>query len=174
MEVKNKKIFYKPIKMISQNNVIIMWDYKSIVKTNDKGDYIESPLGVWQEHKFNHIPSLNEIKEVIFEYYNNITENEIVTGFYWNDIPVWLSMENQFNYKSVYDLTIQTNGKNLPIKFKFGDNNNVIYYTFENIEDFTDFYFNMINHIKKCIEKGWEKKDSINWDFYDLNHIYIK
>ena len=28
---------------------------------------------------------------------------------------IWLSSENQFNYKVAYDLALQTNGANLPI-----------------------------------------------------------
>ena len=39
----------------------------------------------------------------------------------WNNKRIWLSSENQFNYKVAYDLALQTNGANLPIIFKFGE-----------------------------------------------------
>ena len=35
-------------------------------------------------------------------------------------MPVWLSSENQFNYKAAYDLAVQTGGATLPVTFKFG------------------------------------------------------
>jgi hypothetical protein len=164
MEVKNKKQYYKPIKKINDNNVIIMWDYKPILKENRKGEMIETPLAVWQEHKFNHVPSLDEIKEIILGYYNQITDEKILTGLKWKNMEIWLSTENQFNYKSAYDLAVQTNGSILPLKFKFNDTDNTIYYTFTDMEDFADFYLTAIRHIQKCLEDGWDKKDSINWE----------
>jgi hypothetical protein len=39
-------------------------------------------------------------------------------------MPVWLSTENQFNYKAAFDLATQTGGKSLPVTFKFGSTNN--------------------------------------------------
>jgi hypothetical protein len=168
MKVRNKKKYYKPIKIVSNNEVIIMWDYKPIIKENQKGELIETPLAVWEEYKFNHIPSLNEIKEVIFSYYNKITDEKILTGFKWKNMNIWLSSENQFNYKSAYDLAIQTNGDSLPVKFKFNDNENVTYYVFENIKDFSDFYLSAIKYIQQCLEDGWVKKDNINWEDFKI------
>jgi hypothetical protein len=81
---------------------------------------------------------------------------------------IWLSSENQFNYKSAYDLAIQTNGDSLPVKFKFNDNENVTYYVFENIKDFSDFYLSAIKYIQQCLEDGWVKKDNINWEDFKI------
>ena len=39
----------------------------------------------------------------------------------WNDIPVWLSTENQLNFKSVYDMAVQAAGASLPVEFKLGE-----------------------------------------------------
>jgi hypothetical protein len=83
-------------------------------------------------------------------------------------MQVWLSSENQFNYKAAYDLAIQTNGANLPIKFKFGSTEDPIYYTFESIGDLQDFYISAMNFINTTLNEGWNKKDSINWEDYKI------
>lgn len=168
MEVKNKKSKYQPVKVVNDGNVIIMWDYKPITKVNAKGETVETPLAVWQEERFDHIPSLNEIKLVVTAYYNHEVEREILSGFTWKDMQIWLSTENQFNYKAAYDLAVQTNGAMLPIVFKFGCDDNVIYYEFKNMEDFSDFYFSSIKHVQNTLSEGWQKKDSINWNLYNI------
>lgn len=169
MEVKNKKTFFKSYNKINDNNVVIMWDYKPILKKNAKGVEIETPLAVWQQHVFDHVPTLTEIKNVVIEYYNKEIDKQILSGLTWNGMQIWLSTENQFNYKTAYDLAIQTNGETLPITFKFGNNEKSIYYKFENLEDLTDFYSTSVKYVQKTLNDGWLKKDSINWDFFKKN-----
>lgn len=166
MEVKKNKKFFKPYTKVNDNNVVIMWDFCPVLKKNARGEDVETPLAVWQEYKFDYVPELSEIKYVITEYYNNIINKNIISGLVWRNMQIWLTNENQFNYKAAYDLAIQTNGETLPITFKFGDNENVIYYEFKTIEDLKDFYMTTINYVQKKLKDGWIKKDSINWNFY--------
>lgn len=169
MEIKDKKTKYTPIKKINNNNVVIMWDYTPITVTNAKGEIIETPLAIWQEKRFNHIPSLQEIKNTINDYYNQIVDKKILTEFVWKNMNVWLSTENQFNYKAAYDLSVQYNGETLPITFKFDNGIDSIFYEFKTLEDLTDFYLQAIKHIQHCLEYGWMKKNGIDWSFYHLN-----
>jgi hypothetical protein len=81
-------------------------------------------------------------------------------------MPVWLSTENQFNYKAAYDLAIISQGKSLPVVFKFGTTENPIYYTFDSLEEISDFYLSAMAYINNTLEEGWKAKDSINWDIY--------
>lgn len=166
MEVKKIKTDFKPYKVINNNYVTIMWDYKPIFKKNAKGVEIETPLAIWQEYTFKKIPTLSEIKTLILNYYNQKIDKEIISGMKWNNMEIWLSTENQFNYKVAYDLAIQTNGENLPIIFKFGNTENPIYYEFKNIEELKDFYISSVSYIQNVLQKGWKKKDNINWDLY--------
>lgn len=166
MEVKNKKKYFKPYNKVNDKHVTIMWDYKPIFKANAKGEEIESPLATWQEHTFNHIPTLSEIKEVITNYYNKLIDQSILSGLVWNGMKVWLSSENQFNYKVAYDLAVQTNGATLPIVFKFGDDDEAVYYEFKTLEDLSNFYITSINYVQTVLQEGWNKKDKINWDIY--------
>lgn len=166
MEVKKRKTEFKPYNVINNSYVTIMWDYKPIFKTNAKGDEIETPLAFWQEYTFKKVPSLSEIKNIILDYYNQEIDKKILSGMTWKGMKIWLSSENQFNYKVAYDLAIQTNGKNLPIYFKFGDTETPIYYEFKTIEDLTDFYLSSVSYIQKILHEGWQKKDSINWELF--------
>lgn len=166
MEVKNKKKYFKPYNKVNDKHVTIMWDYKPIFKANAKGEEIETPLATWQEHTFNHIPTLSEIKNVIIDFYNIEIDKKIVSGLTWNDMQIWLSTENQFNYKAAYDLAVQTNGLNLPVTFKFGNNEMPIYYEFSTIEELSNFYITSLTYIQNTLKEGWIKKDTINWEIY--------
>lgn len=120
-----------------------------------------------EELKFPYKPTLDIIKEVILGIENTKIDNEILSGYVWNDMSVWLSSENQFNYKAAYDLAIQTNGANLPVTFKFGTTEEPKYHEFSTIEDLTDFYTGAMNHVNTTLKEGWEKKDSIDWTEYE-------
>ena len=60
------------------------------------------------EETFDHLPALAEIKAVINEWYNRKITDTIESGYVWNGLKVWLSMENQMNYKTAYDLAQTT------------------------------------------------------------------
>lgn len=167
MEVINKKSMFKPYTKINNKYVKIMWDYEPLTQINAKGEEIETPFAKWQTHLFKYIPNLSEIKDIITDYYNKKIQKEIISGFEWNGMKVWLSTENQLNYKTAYDLALQSNGSNLPIKFKFGDIENEIFYEFHDVENLKNFYLSAINHIKNTIENGWDKKNKINWNVFD-------
>ena len=136
-----------------------LWKLRwNVVKEDSRFSYMESDL--------NFEPSLDEIKKIILAYYNQEIDNSILLGFKWNDMEVWLSTENQFNYKTAYDMAVQTNGATLPITFKFGSSDNPIYYKFTTLEDLTSFYTSAMTHIINVLNQGWNAKDSINWNLY--------
>lgn len=112
----------------------------------------------WRQ-KFKQKPSLADIRAIIKETINNETDRKILEGFVWKDMPVWLSTENQFNYKAAYDLAVQTNGATLPVRFKFGTDAVPVYYNFESLEDFADFYTQAMVHINMVLNEGWAEKD---------------
>ena len=111
---------------------------------------------------YEHKPTSEEVKADIVQLVNDNVDEKILTGYSWNDMPVYLSSENQFNYKSVYDLALQNNSV-LPIKFKMGEDTdgNVVYHTFENISELEDFYLGAIKFINQCLNEGWAEKDAI-------------
>ena len=111
--------------------------------------------------------TIEEVKSAIIAGYNEIVDYKILSGFVWRGKPIWLSIENQFNYKAAYDFAIQTNGANLPIKFKFGTVENPSYHIFYTIEELNDFYLSAMTYINSTLEAGWKEKDSIDWSLYE-------
>lgn len=99
---------------------------------------------------------------------NEDIDMKILSGFEWNGMAVWLSSENQFNYKAAYDLAVQTGGANLPVMFKFGTTENPVYHTFESVDELTQFYVSAMSYINMTLNEGWRMKDSINWDAYKI------
>lgn len=118
--------------------------------------------------KKNPLPTYEQIHEAICADINTQTDEKILSGFVWNNNPVWLSTENQFNYKAAYDLAVQTGGATLPIKFKLGEDaeGNPIYYTFTDVATLGDFYIKAMQYIQGCLAEGWERKDAIDWEKY--------
>ena len=54
--------------------------------------------------------SWNPVYEKVYDWYNKQTDEKILSGFVWKGMKVWLSAENQFNYKAAFDLAMQTAG----------------------------------------------------------------
>lgn len=132
------------------------------------GDDGVSKLSMVLEYK----PTLEEIKEMVLDAINKEIDRTILTGFVWTDgegnkYPVWLSTENQFNYKSAFDLAVQTGGAMLPVTFKFGTVENPVYHEFATLEELQDFYMSAIQFIQSTYQRGWVEKDSIDWSDYE-------
>lgn len=142
-----------------RNKWRIRWD----VQENDDGS------ANYMEKEFNHRPSEEEIRSTITAWQNEQTDYAILSGFSYNGVPVWLSSENQFNYKAAYDLAVQTAGATLPVTFKFGTDTEPVYQEFTFLDGLTDFYTKAMQHIQNTLAEGWKKKDSIDLSLYTAN-----
>lgn len=121
----------------------------------------------YYETEVMHKPNINDVRQIILKGMNQVIDDKILSEFVWNDMQVWLSNENQFNYKAAYDLAVQSGGKTLPVIFKFGSIENPVYYEFKTLEDISDFYLQAMNFVNRTLAKGWEKKDDIDWSIYE-------
>ncbi|MBR1652597.1 MAG: hypothetical protein IJ692_04320 [Alloprevotella sp.] len=142
----------------ARNKWRVRWD----VQEHDDGsaDYMEAG--------FDHKPTDEEIKAAVIGWYNQQTDQTILSGFEYEGDPVWLSAENQFNYKSAYDLAVQTDGGTLPVKFKFGTDEQPVYRVFEDLADLQDFYTKAMRHIQDTLEAGWQRKDTFDLVQYQI------
>lgn len=157
MEITSGKLDkYIPIKKVN-NKYVVSWGLNQIDQSND----------LWQWYYFvvNHKPSINEIKTNIETFINEQTKNIIFNHFKWNDMKIYLSLENQIDYKLLFDATMIQDGKNLPevLKFKINDEN--VYYEITSIDEFKDFILSINEHIRKSLKYGNDLKDSI--EYYD-------
>ena len=135
---------------------MVRWD----AHLNDDG------TSTYMEEEFDHQPELDEIKRLIIGWYNSQIDNQILSGMVYDGVPVWLSKENQFNYKAAYDFAMQTGGKNLPITFKFGTDEAPVYRTCATVEEITDFMTASIQFLQKTLSEGWSKKEAVDWSVY--------
>lgn len=179
------KTKYTPIEKIGESVYIIRWDYKDYYEpvyaetgeVDENGNPImevtgemkETNLATWMSEIVHFVPTIDYIKNLILGYYNKQIDKKILSGFVWKEMPIWLSTENQFNYKAAYDLAVQTQGASLPVKFKFGTTDEPVYYTFTDIAELTQFYTQAIAFVNQTLAEGWDKKDSIDWSSYEIN-----
>ena len=137
----------------------IRWDVQE--KENGSASYMEE--------EFGHKPTDEEIRTLVMSWYNSQTDAAILSGFAYNGAPVWLSTENQYNYKAAYDLAVQTAGATLPVVFKFGTDTEPVYREFATLEDLTDFYTKAMQHIQNTLADGWKKKDVFDLSLYAVD-----
>lgn len=123
----------------------------------------------YMEEEFLGTPSPEAIKELLINYINMRVQREIVEGMVWKGHKIWLSQENQNNYKSAFDLAVHTGGSNLPYRIK-AEGVDSEYYTFDTVDDITDFIVSVNSHISSVIEAGWKAKDSVDWDQYTVRN----
>ena len=110
---------------------------------------------------FDHAPSDKEIVDLITDYYNDLCDDDILWGMRYDGLIVNLSMENEFNFKTAFDIAVQTGGKSLPITFKFWkDELTPAYIEFRTIAALTDFYMAALNFVTSTLQKWWSKKDA--------------
>ena len=142
----------------ARNKWRIRWD----VQEHDDGsaDYMEA--------EFGYKPALDEIKATVIGWYNKQTDDAILSGFEYEGNLVWLSSENQFNYKAAYDLAVQTDGATLPVKFKFGTDEQPVYRIFDSMADLTEFYTSAMRFIQNTLDAGWQRKDTFCLELYQM------
>lgn len=139
----------------------IRWDVQE--HEDDSADYMEE--------EFDHKPTDEEIKAIVIVWYNRQTDQAILSGFEYEGNLVWLTSENQFNYKAAYDLAVQTSGATLPVTFKFGTDEQPVYRVFDTLEELTDFYVSAIRYVQETLEAGWKRKNAFDLELYKLNKL---
>lgn len=96
-------------------------------------------------------PSLEQMIAESVERINKECDEKILNEFFWNGNEYYLSLENQFNFKNLYDLR---NLKQYPVTIKtktgFTDLNSP--------EEVEDFYLSGVMFIEKCLGICWEEK----------------
>lgn len=119
----------------------------------------------WRKY-YDHKPTEAEVRSDISALVNAKVDESILTGFKWNGKPVYLSTENQFNFKAAYDLAVQSEGANLPVKFKLGEDaeGKAVYHTFTALTSFADFITKAFSYIQTCLTEGWTEKDGMDYE----------
>lgn len=114
---------------------------------------------------FNREPTQEEVRQVINDQITQNAQAAITKGYKWKGHQVWLSVENQQNY--IADYIMAKNGviKKLPT-IKLGSEQSQVYYTFSDIEDFSEFVAGIRQHIQDCLSSSWEERKAIDWNAF--------
>ena len=126
-------------------------------------------VGYDYRKQYKYKPEVDELKDEILELVNEEVDKTILSGYEYDGKMVWLSTENQFNYKAAYDLAVQTGGASLPVTLKLGTLEKPEYVTFEDVETFSAFYIGAIKFIQKVLEEGWNEKDKVDWTKFECD-----
>lgn len=138
--IKDGKIYNSPIK-IKVDGKIIYTNNEKVLIENGFEEFIPT---VYK-------PTLDELIEKSNEEINSKTDEKILNDFEWNGNEFYLTMENQFNFKTLYDL-IDFQTFPITVKTKTG---------FTQLNDrgeLSGFYLAGVSFIEKCIKDGWEEK----------------
>lgn len=167
LRITHLKSKYVPLSKLASGRWKIHFGFEPYYEVDEEGNKTETQLGTWTEALVPFKPSLEQLKKLILDAMNKEVDQKILSGFVWKEMPVWLSTENQFNYKAAYDLAVMSQGQSLPTVFKFGTTDNPVYYSFGTLEDISDFYISAMAYINTCLADGWKLKDSIDWSAYE-------
>ena len=117
----------------------------------------------WTSLDYTYEVSLPQLRADIESYYNTQVQQRILSGFMFNDTPIWLSAENQQNYITAYTLGLDY------LKVKGGTDSEPKYLELTSKEEIAEFVKAMQVYIQECIAWGWEKKDSVDYSVYGFN-----
>lgn len=146
--------------------------FDRIVKIGKKyllifGYYVDEAGNGYEMRKYyDELPDRAELKADIDALINASTDRRILTGFKWGGKPVYLSTENQANFKNAYDLARDTAGATLPVKFKLGEDAEgaPVYHTFTKFEVLQDFILKACDFVNTVLIEGWAEKDAVEYD----------
>lgn len=125
----------------------------------------ETGMSEWWTAYTDTEPTADTLQREIAAHINSLTDAAILGGMEWDGQTVWLSTENQFNYKAAYDLAVQSLGASLPVTFKLGTDDRPVYRTFNLLADLQAFYTACLAHVQRCYTAGWKAKDCISAKF---------
>lgn len=111
-------------------------------------------------------PTQETVSDDVLSELNSECEKEIREGFRYNEYSVWLSLENQQNYKMLYDYLNNCGTEQTKVKL-YDAQGNGVYMEFD-VKEYQPFYFAIIEYINATLSKYWDIKDNIVLQEYFL------
>ena len=105
------------------------------------------------------VPTLEQVKQAVFEDINARVKVAIISGFTYEGNPVWLSQENQLNFSQAV----------VPATLKIGEQQDgtPIYKTFSDAAELKAFNDACSLWRQQCLAEGYQKKDGMDWAPYE-------
>ena len=140
--IKDGKIYNLPVE-VKIGDEVTYTNNEMFLKEHGYEEYIQKPYK----------PTMEEEIEQSIETINKETDERILNDFVWRDNEFYLSLENQFNFKNLYDLRER---KEYPITIKTKTG----FTTLNDVQDVEEFYLAGFKFIEECLKEGWEKKEA--------------
>lgn len=126
------------------------------------------------------IVTLQTVKNAIIADIDARTVERITSGYEWTvlhgddtgkTVKVWLSKENQTNFKAKYDRAIaKPYSVTWPMTYKISENDETkaaVYEHFSDIDELEQFVLGGQDYIEAQYSAGWIEKDNIDWTPYE-------
>ena len=140
--IKDGKIYNLPVE-VKIGDEVTYTNNEKFLKENGYEEYIFIPTP--------YKPTMEEEIEKSVKMINEETDERILNDFRWRDDEFYLSLENQFNFKNLYDLR---NMKEYPITIKTKTG----FTTLNDVHDVEEFYLAGVEFIENCLKECWERK----------------
>ena len=140
--IKDGKIYNLPVE-VKIGDEITYTNNEEFLKEHGYEEYIFVPTP--------YKPTMEEEIEKSVETINKETDERILNDFVWNGNEFYLSLENQFNFKNLYDLR---EIKEYPITIK----TKTSFTTLNDVHDVEEFYLAGVLFVEECLKEGWKRK----------------
>ena len=140
--IKDGKIYNLPVE-VKIGDEVTYTNNEKFLKEHGYEEYIFIPTP--------YKPTMEEELEKSVETINKETDERILNDFVWNGNEFYLSLENQFNFKNLYDLR-EMKEYPITIKTKTG------FTTLNDVHDVEEFYLAGVEFIENCLKECWERK----------------
>ena len=140
--IKDGKIYNLPVE-VKIGDEVTYTNNEKFLKENGYEEYIFIPTP--------YKPTMEEEIEKSVKMINEETDERILNDFVWKDNEFYLSIENQFNFKNLYDLR---DIKEYPITIKTKTG----FITLEDVKEVEDFYLAGVLFVEECLKEGWRRK----------------
>ena len=138
--IKDGKIYNLPVE-VKIGDEVTYTNNEMFLKEHGYEEYI-------QKH---YKPTMEEEIEQSIETINKETDERILNDFVWRDNEFYLSLENQFNFKNLFDLR-EIKEYPITIKTKTG------FTTLNDVKEVEEFYLSGVKFVENCLKECWERK----------------
>lgn len=131
----------------------------------------EDEQGGWNWRKrFNHKPTLDEIKDTINNTISAEADERKRTSFSWQGVPVKYDEEAERNLTGLSVKIPRLGAAMFPLTFKLGDNadGTPAFYEFKNADEFESFTDALLVFTQECYANSWAEKSNIDWTKFEV------
>lgn len=152
---------YSPIKK-RNGTIVVSYGKELLSNEGQSNDESYEKVVCFYQTAYRGKPSVSTIIKDICDDIDTRAKDEIQNGFVYEDIPVYLSVENQLNFSSAY--SIASIGDTFsPITLRLSTDN---YKTFNSLDEMRMFIVEYTEYIQSILKKYWSIKDKLNTNDY--------